>query len=387
MRKVEGDQVGERPHRHFGGVGRGEIRRHVRLELGRQDGVLELTHFGIAVVRRLGDFDQHGAGCAQLDQCRCERRVGVRMEAGGVAQHADADPAQGVRLQSGRKAVRHAVGAGRRGVGWIAPRHRVEQQRRVGYAPRHRPGSILGVTDRHDVGARDHADRRLQADQPIDRRRTCHRAVGFCADGRGSETGRRCCARARARAAGVSVKGIRVTRLPADCAPAADRSRRADVGPFRQIGLAEDDRPRRPQPGNQRRIAAAGVVRECEAAGGCRDRISAFDIVLDQDRHAGERTLRLARLARGISGCRLRRGARVEGDNRVQHRVERGDPRSVKPNQLGRCDAAGSKVGLDLHYRLFDHIISSGWRGSGGEQHPADGERNFVHRVSRLTWR
>ena len=59
---------------------------------------------------------------------------------------------------------------------------------------------------------------------------------------RGGEAGRHRRAAARARAAGAAVQHIGVRHQPADPRPAADRMRRADVRPFAQIRLAQDDR-------------------------------------------------------------------------------------------------------------------------------------------------
>ena len=85
-----------------------------------------------------------------------------------------------------------------------------------------RPGGVLRMADRHDVGTRHQTHGRLEPDHAIDRGRTDDGAVGLGADGGRCQThGHRRCA-ARRRAARRSCRIIGVQGLPPDGTPAAD---------------------------------------------------------------------------------------------------------------------------------------------------------------------
>src|SRR5207247_4804640 len=81
-------------------------------------------------------------------------------------------------------------------------------------------------------------------------------SIGFRAD-RGSAkiSGSRHC-RSRARATRIKAQQIRVPRLSATCTPAieVDRPDAAEVSPFRQICLAENDGAGLPQPVDDHRV-------------------------------------------------------------------------------------------------------------------------------------
>ena len=249
-------------------------------------------------------------------------------------------------------------GALGRRIGRIDADHPVEQHRRIAHAARHRAGRVLAVADRHDVRPADHAERRFQTDQPVHRGRTHHRSIGLGPD--------RCRGKARrhrrARSARGSARGpverVRIAHQPADRAPSAHRVRRADIGPFAEVGLAEDHRALPAQARHQRRVAARDVVLEREAPGGRRDRIPGLNIVLDQHRHAVERPERLACLAPRIGSARLRDRIGVGRDHRAERRpgpVHRRDPREIG---LGDRRAARARRHhrLDLIDRFFGNV-------------------------------
>ena len=152
------------------------------------------------------------------------------------------------------------------------------------------------------------------------------------------------------RAAGAAVERVGVLHQPADARPAADRVGRADVGPFRQVGLAQDHRagvlqPRAP-PARRGAVTLSFSASEPAVVAVPSARL---DIVLHQHRHAVQRPAQRGRRARSASIARgLGQGVRVERDHAAQRRarpVDRRDPRQIGPHQrLGR-HRAGRHVG------------------------------------------
>ncbi|MNL32335.1 hypothetical protein D3C87_1541800 [compost metagenome] len=132
------------------------------------------------------------------------------------------------------------------------------------------------------MGAADQAHGRLEPDHAVDRGRTGDRAVRLGADGHRRQANGHGHRAARGRTARRPLRIIGIARLPADRTPAADRIRRADVGPFRQIGLAEDDRPGDPQTRHQRRVTARRIGDQSHRARR-RRHVARLDIVLQQD--------------------------------------------------------------------------------------------------------
>ena len=113
--------------------------------------------------------------------------------------------------------------------------------------------------------AADEADRRLQADDAVDRGRTDDAAVGLGADTDGGEAGGDRAAGAGARAARIAVEQVRVSRLSAAAAPTRRRTRRAEIRPFTQVGLAENNGTRVAQPRDQERVLLRAIVRRARA--------------------------------------------------------------------------------------------------------------------------
>src|SRR3546814_972223 len=90
-------------------------------------------------------------------------------------------------------------------------------------------------------------------DQAVDGRGTDHAAIGFGADTNAGEAGRDRAAGAGTGTAWAAIEHIRIAGLAATCAPARCRMRGAEVGPFAEVGLAEDHRARCAQTGHQDR--------------------------------------------------------------------------------------------------------------------------------------
>ncbi len=148
----------------------------------------------------------------------------------------------------------------------------------------------------------------------------------------------------------------------------------ADIRPFGQIGLAQDDRAGRSQACGDRRVAASDVILQRQGAGRRRHVVGGFDIILDQDGNAGERPLGLAGRPRRVRLSGDRRRIRIEGDHRVQPRVQPGDALLVKPHQLDRGRPPGEQVGLDLSQGFLPRIIGRRRRRKGQSKDRAGGD-------------
>ena len=98
---------------------------------------------------------------------------------------------------------------------------------------------------------------------------------------------------AGARSAGVAIEHVRILRLSAARAPARRRSRRSEVGPLAQVGLAEDDGACRAHPRDGERIALRPVVCQRQRARGVHH-AGGVDVVLDEHRDAVQRPAQLA---------------------------------------------------------------------------------------------
>ena len=102
-------------------------------------------------------------------------------------------------------------------------------------------------------------------------------------------------------------------------APAAE-------GEFHGVGLAEDDRARRAQPRDDRRVRRGGRDAGAAARAAAGRQPGDVDEVLDPDRRAGERPERRAKPAQFVDAPRVGHGARgVERDEGVQPGIARGD--------------------------------------------------------------
>ncbi len=238
--------------------------------------------------------------------------------------------------------------AGRR-VGGVARRQHVEQDRRVAHRARHRAGGVLAVRDGQDPGAADEADGRLDRDEPVLRRRVEQRARGLGADRRRAQACGHRHRRTRARPAGrdhrhalgVEQRDIGVLHLAAQRRIARGHVDREDVGEFGEVGLAEDHRAGGAQPGDHGRVLLGARAFERERTGGGVLAVAGGDVVLDEDRDAGEREA----LRRLLAVAQFGDGERVGID--FAHRIERRagaviglDALDIAAGQRGRCGAA-----------------------------------------------
>ena len=111
----------------------------------------------------------------------------------------------------------------------------------------------------------------------------------------------------------------------------------AEVGPFRQVGLAEHDGSGSPQPGHDRGVARHPAADERERARRRLHRVVGRDVVLEQDRDPVQRTAAPAGPSLGITPGGDLQGVGVGLDDRVQKGIEASDAVEVC---LGQLDAA-----------------------------------------------
>ncbi len=149
-----------------------------------------------------------------------------------------------------------------------------------------------------------------------------------------------------ARATGIPRQVVRVAGETAPCAPAVEKEaglgdrlgdEAAEVGPFRQVGLAEHHGPGRPQAGHDRGVARHPAADERERARRRLHRVVGRDVVLEQDRDPVQRTAAPAGPSLGITPGGDRQGVGVGLDDRVQKGVQASDAVEVC---LGQLDAA-----------------------------------------------
>jgi hypothetical protein len=172
----------------------------------------------------------------------------------------------------------------------VNSRQRAQKDRRVGYRPAHRAGSVLAVRNRNDSGATNQTQRRFDPDQRIRVGRADHRAVGFGADPDGREIGGDGGARAGARAAGIAVQHVWVSGLAAAAAPTAAGMTRTKIGPLAQVGFADDDRPRVAQLFGHGRVLQRHRSGQRQRSRRSHHSIVRIDIVFDKDRNPMQRS-------------------------------------------------------------------------------------------------
>jgi hypothetical protein len=152
--------------------------------------------------------------------------------------------------------------------------------------------------------------------------------------------------------------------LPAHRAPPADRGGGADVGPFGQIGLAQDHCALGAQQSHHRRIPPRHIGRQSQTARRGRHRVLGLDVILHQHGNAVQNPKRSPRPPPRIRRPRLSQSIRVHRDHRAQGRppaIHRRDP-----GQSGASDrlaAGASRRHLGRHGRgiiLFDRRGKAG---------------------------
>ena len=211
------------------------------------------------------------------------------------------------------------------------------------------------------MGAADKPHAGLEADDAVDARRAGDRTVGLGPDGSPCEACCHCRAAARGRAAGIAVDGVGVAGQPANRAPPTGGVIVADIGPFGEIGLAEDETPIAAQVGDQRGIAPGLVADQGEAA--CRGGpFARLDIVLHQHGAARQQAGAVDRI------CPFARVG-VVGDDRIEHRsgiVDCRDPLGIAGGRIARRKpfaVSGRAFGDGRGGNLL-----RGKRGGGGEK-------------------
>ncbi len=139
------------------------------------------------------------------------------------------------------------------------------------------------------------------------------------------------------------VGGIGIADLTAERAVPGRHVDREDVRELGQVGLAEDDRAGRAQQRHQRRIARSARLGQRQRTGRRVHAVAGRDVVLYEDRYAGERAM--AAQSSAVAGHRV--GERVGVD--LAHRVE------PRPGPVIRLDArqisAGQRLGGDAPRR------------------------------------
>ena len=319
MGVVPGDQLRERARGDRGAGGR-EVGIQPLLELVEQHLVFGVAEFGIA--RDLDRVDDLRAGRLHRGKGSFDERVDSGLTAEELTCHSQSSPLEGGRLEHPRVVGSAAAGtsAPGRGVERVFAQEGGEQVSRVAHRAGHRPGGVLARRNRNHSGTRHQADRRLHADQTADRRRTDDRTVGFGADGEGREAGCRRGAGACGRTTRVAVENVGVAGLAAAAAPAARRAGGAEVGPLREIGLAEDDRAVRTQPLDQESVASRPVSGQRQRPGAGRHPIGGVDVVLQEDRNPMQGSARTARLAFAVEIARQRQGLGIGLEHGPQRR-------------------------------------------------------------------
>ena len=333
-------------------------------------------------------LDHVGALSLQKRDRLRESRIDRRRNASGEGQDAEAFALQTGLRQARRIVAAVGVGLSRRRIGRIGAGHGAEQDRHILDAASHRTWRVLAVRNGHDVGARDEADRGLQSDQTHHRRGAVAGAMGLGADAHRRQGGGDRGAGSRRGAAGGAVQGIGVLDQAADARPAADRSAGADVGPFRQVGLAQDHSAGVLQPPHQWSVPQGDIALQGQGARGGGHAVIGLDIVLDQHRYPVQRTAQMARQAFGVQAARGLQRVRIEHDNAVQGRtrtVYRLDPGQIGAHQPFGGDLAGGHGRLQLYDRLLGDRIGRVRAGDARGQRQRDAEHAAESTPDRST--
>ncbi len=119
---------------------------------------------------------------------------------------------------------------------------------------------------------------------------------------------------------------------------------------FRDVGLTDEDRPRRPQPGDHDRIGLRDPLGEDGRALGEREPADGIEI-LDRE---GKAVKRPHRLAPGQGGIRLRRLAQQvipvpEGDDGVEGGVQASDPVQIGLHHFRAGDRPAADRGGEVN--------------------------------------
>ena len=184
---VEGDQVGQGPHRGVAQLR--QVGGDVGLELVQEHGELGVEHVGD--VGDVGRVDHGRAQPAEVGDGRLGDRVGLGADPEhALAPDADPGPAQAVGVEEAAVvAVAVAAGLGGGRVAGVDPGHGPEHDGRVGHGAGHGAGHVLAVGDRDHARAAGQPQGRLDPDQGVVGRRADDRPVGLGAQGGRGQVG------------------------------------------------------------------------------------------------------------------------------------------------------------------------------------------------------
>ena len=284
------------------------------------------------------------------------------MEAHRLTQHADPASAQRIGRQprtmvDGDATLRRCTG----GISEVHARQRIHQQCHIAHAATHRPRRVLRHGDRDDAATTHHADRGLQPDQSRHCSRTDDAAVGLGTHADGGETRGDRRSRPRTRTTRITVQHVRITGLTTPGTPTGDRVIRAEVGPLREVRLAENHRTCLPQARDEERIGLRAVLGERQGPRRV-DEADDVDVVLQEYRDAVQRSTDLADGPLTVALGGLGQRGRIEFDHRIEGRpvvIHCSDARKVSARQLDRRQPSVGKPLSGLGHRQFDDIDHS----------------------------
>jgi len=209
-------------------------------------------------------------------------------------------------------------------------RQGAQQDGGVAHGAGHGAGGVLAVRDGNDAAAAEKADGGFDAHDAVHGRRADDGAIGLRAHGDGAKIGGDGGARSGARSAGVAVERVGIAGLAAAPAPSAYGTRRAEIGPFAEVGFAENDGAGGAQALHDGGVARCGSIDQRQRTGGGVQLVGGIDIVLDQYRDAVQRTapgpaIELGRYVEGIG---------IDLDDRAQCGIDFADTRQIAPGEL-----------------------------------------------------
>ena len=217
------------------------------------------------------------------------------------------------------------------------------------------------MRNRDDACAAHQSDRGLDADETGQGCGGGDRSVGLGAHGDGGKTGRNGSSGTRAGAAGVAVQCVGVAREPAARTPAAGAAGGADVGPLRQIGLAQNDGACCAQPGDKKGVFGWLDADQGQRTSRCLHSVCGGNVVLQKNRDAVQRSARSLGLAFLVEDFGYLQCVGVEFDDGVDLRpgfVNARNPVEVGLDELHCADLAGRHGGLQFGHGLLGGVES-----------------------------
>ena len=284
-----------------------------RSRLAREDHVGQVVDLRNV---RHRDFDDRGAGGAE--DVEAPLHQGAHLVGGDVVEvvrgHADGEAV--CTFRQCRLVVGHGAVAGGR-VTRVMPGDHARDPRRIAHGSGERPHSVQCVGERHETVAADEAVGCLEPDHTAAGRGQAHGTAGIGAErAEDHASGDR-----GARAARRAARDMGLVPRVAAVAPMLVVAGGAG-GEFRHVEPAEINRAGLMKAGESGAVVVRyEVLADARAAGG--DVARTVEHVLVGERHAVQRTRRLAPCERGI-GCRgtFQRRLRLQGNEAVEDRLE-----------------------------------------------------------------